>query len=176
MSVKSMLKNSMTSLVAGAALIAVTTTAQAEDIVDIAVEAKIFNSLILAAAAGGLADDLKGEGPFTVYAPTDEAFAALPEGTVETLFKPENRDQLVAILTYHVDDRRMLSSAIGTKRIPIKPLNTSSRLCMNWNKDGTLVIGDSTGVDANVIQADIVADNGIIHVVDKVLMPGNRRC
>lgn len=170
------LRKTLLGAVAGLATLTSASTASAEDIVDIAVGAGTFNSLILAAAAAGLADDLKGEGPFTVFAPNDDAFAALPEGTVENLLKPENRDQLISILLYHVDDRDLKSSDIGAKSIYIKPINTDFRFCASWGGDGTLTVTDSTGTAANVIAADIVADNGRIHVIDKVMIPGKVRC
>src|SRR5512138_11069 len=91
--------------------------AKAADIVDTAVSAGQFNTLVAAVKAAGLADTLKGEGPFTVFAPTDEAFAKLPEGTVENLLKPENKDQLVAILTYHVVPGKVMSSDIAGKKL-----------------------------------------------------------
>jgi uncharacterized surface protein with fasciclin (FAS1) repeats len=109
-----------------------------------------------------LVDTLKGEGPFTVFAPTDEAFAALPEGTVENLLRPENRDQLVAVLTYHVvsGDVRAADVAGLTEATTVQ--------------GGALAIDTSNGVrinDATVTQADVVCSNGVIHVIDKVLLP-----
>ncbi len=136
--------------------------AAAADIVDTAVAAGSFSTLAAALQAAGLVDTLKGEGPFTVFAPTDEAFAALPEGTVENLLLPENRDQLVAVLTYHVvsGDVRAADVAGLTEATTVQ--------------GGTLAIDTSNGVqinDANVTQADIVCSNGVIHVIDKVLLP-----
>ena len=113
--------------------------------------------------AAGLVEVLKGEGPFTVFAPTDEAFAALPAGTVETLLKPENKDQLVNILTYHVLPGKVMSAAIAGKSLEIKMVN-----------GGTAKIDATDGVQidaANVISADIEASNGVIHVIDAVILP-----
>jgi uncharacterized surface protein with fasciclin (FAS1) repeats len=136
--------------------------AASSDIVDTAVAAGSFSTLAAALQAAGLVDTLKGEGPFTVFAPTDEAFAALPEGTVENLLRPENRDQLVAVLTYHVvsGDVRAADVAGLTEATTVQ--------------GGALAIDTSSGVrinDATVTQADIVCSNGVIHVIDKVLLP-----
>jgi uncharacterized surface protein with fasciclin (FAS1) repeats len=133
------------------------------DIVDTAVAAGDFKTLATALTAAGLVDTLKGPGPFTVFAPTDEAFAKLPDGVVANLLKPENKDKLTAILTYHVvagkdlaKDVVLLSSVktLNGKDVPIKVV------------DGKVIVGD-----ANVIKADIEASNGVIHVIDTVLMP-----
>lgn len=137
--------------------------AQAADIVDTAVAAGSFDTLVAAVQAAGLVDTLKGEGPFTVFAPTDEAFAALPEGTVETLLKPENKDQLVAILTYHVVPAKVMSGDIAGKRAKVLTVQ-GDRLSVNA-KNGVKVN------DAKVVQADIEASNGVIHVVDAVILP-----
>ncbi|NOC82254.1 fasciclin domain-containing protein [Ruegeria sp. HKCCD6428] len=137
--------------------------AQAADIVDTAVAAGSFNTLVAAVQAAGLVDTLKGDGPFTVFAPTDEAFAALPEGTVETLLKPENKDQLVAILTYHVVPAKVMSGDIVGKRAKVLTVQ-GDRLSVNA-KNGVKVN------DAKVVQADIEASNGVIHVVDAVILP-----
>ncbi|TMV08825.1 fasciclin domain-containing protein [Ruegeria sediminis] len=134
-----------------------------QDIVDTAVSAGSFNTLVAAVQAADLVGTLKGEGPFTVFAPTDEAFAALPEGTVETLLKPENKDQLVAILTYHVVPAKVMSGDIAGKKAQVMTVQ-GDRLEVNA-RNGVKVEG------AEVIQADIVASNGVIHVVDKVLLP-----
>jgi uncharacterized surface protein with fasciclin (FAS1) repeats len=146
---------------------------KAKDIVDTAVGAGTFNTLAAALGAAGLVDALKGKGPFTVYAPTDDAFAALPEGTVETLLKPENKDQLTSVLLYHVDDRRLAAAMIPAGSNYFKPMLESERLCIMSTSDG-VKIADGTGETANVVMADITADNGVIHVIDKVLLPGKR--
>ena len=136
--------------------------AHTSDIVDTATEAGTFTTLLAAAEAAGLVETLKGEGPLTVFAPTDEAFAALPEGTVDNLLMPENKDQLVDILSYHVVDGAVMSSDL-TDGMEATALN-----------DGTLMIGTEGGVtvnDVNVVTPDIEASNGVIHVIDGVLMP-----
>lgn len=137
--------------------------AGAKDIVATAVEAGSFNTLVAAVQAAGLVDTLKGDGPFTVFAPTDAAFAALPEGTVENLLKPENKDQLIAILTYHVVPAKVMSGDIAGKKTDVLTVQ-GDRLSVNA-RNGVKVDG------ANVVSADIEATNGVIHVVDKVLLP-----
>lgn len=134
-----------------------------KDIVDTAVAAGSFKTLAAALGAAGLVDTLKGEGPFTVFAPTDEAFAKLPEGTVESLLKPENKAKLVDILTYHVVAGNVKSEA-AVKLDKATALNKKDiKLEV---KDGTLMLND-----AKVTKADIEASNGVIHVIDTVLMP-----
>ena len=138
--------------------------ANAADIVDTAVGAGSFTTLVSAVQAADLVEVLKGEGPFTVFAPTDEAFAKLPEGTVENLLKPENKEQLVALLTYHVVPGKTMSSDIAGKDVEATTVEGSP-----VEIDAT---GDSVMVDdATVVQADIEADNGVIHVIDAVIMP-----
>ncbi|MEO3415394.1 fasciclin domain-containing protein [Roseovarius sp. CAU 1744] len=146
---------------------------KAANIVDTAVEAGQFTTLAAALSAAELVDTLKGDGPFTVYAPTDEAFAALPEGTVETLLKPENKGQFTNILLYHVDDRKLTAEMIPSGQNYFKPILASERLCIIKSSSG-VAIADGTGEMANVVVANIMADNGVIHVVDKVLLPGER--
>ncbi|WP_170324795.1 fasciclin domain-containing protein [Ruegeria arenilitoris] len=148
---------------AAALALALPVKAQAADIVDTAVSAGSFNTLVAAVQAAGLVDTLKGDGPFTVFAPTDEAFAALPEGTVETLLLPENKEQLVEILTYHVVPAKVMSGDIAGKRAKVLTVQ-GDRLSVNA-KNGVKVN------DAEVIQADIEASNGVIHVVDTVILP-----
>jgi len=145
-----------------------TTTAAADnaagkDIVDTAVAAGKFNTLAAALKAAGLVDTLKGDGPFTVFAPTDEAFAKLPAGTVETLLKPENKEKLTQILTYHVVAGKAMSSDLkdGQKVSTVNGKNASVKI-----DGGKVMVGD-----ANVVKADIAASNGVIHVIDTVLMP-----
>jgi uncharacterized surface protein with fasciclin (FAS1) repeats len=141
-----------------------TTFAQMKsDIVDTAVSAGSFNTLVAAVKAAGLVDTLKSDGPFTVFAPTDEAFAALPSGTVENLLKPENKDTLVKILTYHVVAGKVMSADIAGKALSPETVEGS-----------TVDINATNGVmidGANVTTADIEASNGVIHVIDKVIMP-----
>jgi len=137
--------------------------AKASDIVDTAVSAGQFQTLVAAVKAAGLVEVLKGKGPYTVFAPTDEAFAKLPAGTIETLLKPENKDQLVAILTYHVVPAKVMSSDIAGKSAMVETIE-GSKLSIDAT-DGVMV--DS----AKVISADIEASNGVIHVIDTVVVP-----
>ncbi|WP_420841785.1 fasciclin domain-containing protein [Halomonas alimentaria] len=134
-----------------------------KDIVDTAVEAGQFETLVAAVQAADLVETLKGEGPYTVFAPTDEAFAALPEGTVESLLEEENRDQLQAILTYHVVSGKIMAedamAADSATTVQGQDLTITTM-------DGSVMIDDAT-----VIQADIETSNGVIHVIDSVLMP-----
>ncbi|MCB1498808.1 MAG: fasciclin domain-containing protein [Bauldia sp.] len=136
--------------------------AQAADIVDTAVDAGTFNTLVAAVKAADLVDTLKGAGPFTVFAPTDEAFAALPAGTVDDLLKPENKEKLVAVLTYHVVPGKVMSSDL-TDGMMAKTVEGA---------DVTIDLDNGVMVnDAKVVTADIAADNGVIHVIDKVILP-----
>lgn len=164
-----------TTRIAAAALTAaaLATGAKAASIVDIAASDDRFTTLVAAVSAAGLAETLSGPGPFTVYAPVDAAFAELPAGTVETLLKPENRGQLTDVLLYHVDDRKLTAEMIPNGSNYFKPLLTSQRLCIT-KAGGGVAIADGTGDSANVILANIRADNGVIHVIDKVLLPGTR--
>ena len=156
--------NAIKTFTAGALAFALSVSAaKAADIVDTAVAAGSFNTLVTAVKAAGLVDTLRGPGPFTVFAPTDEAFAKLPPGTLQNLLRPENRKQLVAVLTYHVVPGRILSKDLVGKKTMAKTV------------EGTQVSIDSTnGVrvdNANVVTADIVASNGVIHVIDAVIVP-----
>ena len=140
-------------------------TAKAANIVETAQAAGSFNTLLAAAQAAGLADALATGENLTVFAPTDEAFAKLPEGTVENLLKPENKDQLVAILTYHVVGRKLTSNMLPGPAIHVKTLNSADMLAIAKSHSGVTVD------NANVVTADIAADNGTIHVIDTVLIP-----
>jgi uncharacterized surface protein with fasciclin (FAS1) repeats len=133
------------------------------DIVDTAVAAGSFKTLAAALQAAGLIDTLKGKGPFTVFAPTDEAFAKLPPGTVEDLLKPENKQKLIAILTYHVVSGKVLAAQV-VKMSSAKTLNGES-LAISVN-GGTVMVDN-----AKVIKTDILCSNGVIHVIDSVLIP-----
>ena len=133
------------------------------DIVDTAVSAGQFNTLVAAVKAADLVTTLKGDGPFTVFAPTDEAFAALPEGTVENLLKPENKEQLISVLTYHVVAGKIMSSDIAGTTAMVESVQ-GSELDVNAT-NGVTVDG------ANVVTADIETDNGVIHVIDRVVLP-----
>lgn len=137
--------------------------AMESDIVDTAVSAGSFNTLVAAVKAAGLVETLRGEGPFTVFAPTDEAFAALPAGTVEDLLKPENKEKLVSILTYHVVPGKVLSTDLSGKTLDVSTVQGSS-----------VKINATAGVkvdSATVTAADIEASNGVIHVIDTVIIP-----
>ena len=148
---------------------------ETKNIVENAVNSADHKTLVAAVQAAGLVDTLQGDGPFTVFAPTDEAFAALPEGTVETLLKPENKDQLTKILTCHVVAADAMSDAI-MKMVdddkgahPVKTVGGCEFTAMY--KDGTVMIKDGQGNVANVTIADVKQSNGVIHVIDKVLLP-----
>ncbi|MDJ0857823.1 MAG: fasciclin domain-containing protein [Dinoroseobacter sp.] len=136
----------------------------AKDIVDIAIEAGSFTTLVAAVQAAGLVEALKGEGPFTVFAPTDDAFAALPAGTVEDLLKPENKDQLTAILTYHVVPAKVMSGDLSNNMTAATVEGTAVTI---MTEGGVKVDG------ANVVTADIEASNGVIHVIDAVILPNS---
>lgn len=163
-----------TVLAMGLLLVAAATTAVAghhknmekkaeKDIVDTAVAAGDFTTLAAALDAAGLVGTLKGEGPFTVFAPTDAAFAALPEGTVESLLKPENKDQLVSILTYHVVPGKVTSGDV---------VKLDSAATVNGQSVAIDASGGKVTVDgATVTAVDIAASNGVIHVIDQVILP-----
>lgn len=159
-------------IAAAAALTMFAGAAKANTIVDIAAADDRFSTLVAAVGAAGLAETLSGPGPFTVYAPLNDAFAALPEGTVETLLQPENKDQLTNVLLYHVDDRALQASDFAAGSNYYKPVLASERLCITSH--GGVSIADGTGDTANVVVANIQASNGVIHVIDKVLLPGTR--
>ena len=144
---------------------AVSFAGEKADIVDTAVAAGSFNTLVKAVQAADLVDTLKGEGPFTVFAPTDEAFAKLPAGTLETLLKPENKDKLAAILTYHVVAGKV-GAADVVKLKSAKTVNGES-VKIKANKKGVKVDG------ANVVKTDIWTSNGVIHVIDAVILPSD---
>lgn len=155
---KFLMATATTAMLAGAAMAQDATS----DIVDTAVAAGDFTTLVAAVQAAGLVDTLKSEGPFTVFAPTDAAFAALPEGTVDTLLMPENRDQLVSILTYHVVPGAVMSSDL-TEGMTAATVQGGD---VTFTLDGGAKVND-----ANITAADIAASNGVIHVIDTVIMP-----
>jgi uncharacterized surface protein with fasciclin (FAS1) repeats len=137
--------------------------AMEKDIVDTAVGAGKFETLVTAVKAAGLVETLKGKGPFTVFAPTDEAFAKLPKGTVEDLLKPENKAKLAAILTYHVIPGKVMAADIKGKKTNVKTVQGSD-----------LAVDATDGVkvnDATVTTADVATSNGVIHIIDTVVMP-----
>ncbi|MFK7874498.1 MAG: fasciclin domain-containing protein [Paracoccaceae bacterium] len=160
-----MLRKTLLSLTAVVALTGAAVAGSAKkDIVDTAAAAGGFDTLLAAATAAGLVDTLKGDGPFTVFAPTDAAFAALPEGTVDTLLMPENKDQLVAVLTYHVVPGKVMSTDL------------SDDMTAATVQGGDITIDLDSGVminDATVVSADIETSNGVIHVIDKVILPAD---
>ncbi len=133
------------------------------DIVDTAIAAGSFTTLVAAVQAAGLVETLKGAGPFTVFAPTDDAFKALPAGTVETLIKPENKDQLVKILTLHVLPGKVMAADVTGKTMSPKSVGGEE-----LHVDGTNGV---TVSGAKVVSADIACSNGVIHVIDKVILP-----
>lgn len=158
---------------ASLSVIGLSSVANANTIVDIASGDERFSTLVAAVSAAGLVETLQGPGPFTVYAPVNDAFAALPDGTVETLLQPENKDQLTSVLLYHVDDRKLTAEMIPNGSNYFKPVLSSARLCITKGGSG-VSIADGSGDRANVVIANIQADNGVIHVIDKVLLPGDR--
>jgi uncharacterized surface protein with fasciclin (FAS1) repeats len=134
-----------------------------KDIVDTAVSAGSFKTLVAAVTAADLAETLKGEGPFTVFAPTDDAFAKLPAGTVEDLLKPENKDKLKAILTYHVVSGKVMAKDVMT----LKEAKTVNGGMVMISMEADTVMVDN----AKVVHADVECSNGVIHVIDTVIMP-----
>lgn len=182
------MKTTLRSIAATAILLSGVSLAQAENpmvggaamyadknIVENAVNSADHTTLVAAVKAAGLVDTLMGEGPFTVFAPTNDAFAALPDGTVDTLLKPENKDQLTKVLTCHVVAADAMSSAImkmvdddgGTH-----PVETVGGCTLNVTyMSDKIMIEDETGGVANVTIADVDQSNGVIHVIDKVLLP-----
>ena len=159
-------KNMLKSIVLGALMLgmaATTVSSQSKDIVDTAVANGSFKTLAAALEAAGLVETLKGAGPFTVFAPTDAAFAKLPAGTVENLLKPENKDQLRRVLTYHVVSGKV-GSADVTKMRSAKAVSGDTLSVAV--KDGKVMINNAT-----VVTADVGASNGVIHVIDTVILP-----
>ena len=137
-----------------------------KDIVDTAVAAGDFETLVAAVKAAGLVETLKGDGPFTVFAPTDAAFAKIPKSTLQDLLKPENKDKLTAILTYHVVSGKVMAADV----VKITEAET-----VNGAKAPVKVVGDTVMIgDAKVVKTDIKTSNGVIHVIDTVLMPPSK--
>src|SRR4051812_31885538 len=151
-----------TVLLAGFMVLALSSAATAADIVDTAIAGK-FNTLVAAVKAAGLVDTLKGPGPFTVFAPTDEAFAKLPAGTLQELLKPENKAKLQSILKYHVISGKKISGDV-MKSNAAQTVQGSNLTIKTRN-------GDVMVNNAHVVKADVAADNGVIHVIDTVLLP-----
>jgi uncharacterized surface protein with fasciclin (FAS1) repeats len=156
-------------LVAAVAFVVPAFADDKKDIVDTAVGAGSFKTLAAALKAADLIDTLKGEGPFTVLAPTDEAFAKLPEGTVESLLKPENKEKLVAILKYHVIPGKALAADV-VKLDGQEVKTVQGEKAKIAVKDGTVTVDG-----AKVIKTDIEATNGVIHVIDSVILPPSAR-
>lgn len=141
----------------------IATEASEQTIVDIAASADSFKTLTAALKAADLVTVLEGEGPFTVFAPTDEAFAALPKGRLEELLKPENKEKLIEILTYHVVPGAVMSTDLKAGQVATVE-----------GSEVTIELGESVKVDdAQVVKADIQASNGVIHVIDQVILPSN---
>lgn len=153
-------------LILGVAIMALLLTteikAQDQNIVELAVGTESLSTLVAAVKAGDLVETLSGQGPFTVFAPTNDAFAALPEGTLDMLLKPENKDKLVAVLTYHVIGENVMSSDLkdGMKQKTVQGDKVKVDLT-----NGAMIN------DAKVVKADIKASNGVVHVIDKVILP-----
>ena len=147
-----------------------------KDIIDNAVNSKDHTTLVAAVKAAGLVDTLKGKGPFTVFAPTNAAFAALPAGTVDTLLRPENKGQLTGVLTYHVVAGGLDSAAIATMiasgggKATLKTVAGGTLTA--WMKGKDLILTDAKGRSAKVTISNVYQSNGVIHVVDSVLLPG----
>lgn len=141
--------------------------AQKKDIVELAVGNDNLSTLVAAVKAAGLVETLQGNGPYTVFAPTNEAFAKLPEGTVEMLLKPENKDKLVAVLTYHVVSGKVLSTDLknNMKAATVQ----GSKATIKLNK------GKAKVDNATVVAADVLASNGVVHVIDEVILPPSMR-
>lgn len=150
------------SLVAGA--FAASNASTDQTIVDIAAGNGNFTTLVAAVEAAGLVEVLSGEGPFTVFAPTDEAFAKLPAGTVEELLKPENKDKLIAVLTYHVVPGKVMYGDVQGKSLEATTVQGSTVMVDGTYKGPTIN-------EANIVSPDIVASNGVIHVIDEVILP-----
>jgi len=156
--------NAVKTITAGAVALALSmSVAKAADIVDTASAAGSFKTLVTAVKAARLVDTLKGKGPFTVFAPTDEAFAKLPNGTLDKLLKPQNKKQLVAILTYHVVPGKVMAKDLAGQKTMAKSVEGSE-----------IAVDATNGVkvdNAKVVKADIQASNGVIHAIDAVIMP-----
>ena len=158
------LKNFLAAGVIAAGTFVSAVAANASNLVETAVNAGQFKTLVAAVQAAGLGDALSAPGPFTVFAPTDEAFAKLPEGTLEDLLKPENREKLVAILTYHVVPGKVMSGDVVGKKLSVETLQ-GGELSVDAMSGGVMING------ATVTAADIEASNGVIHVIDRVVLP-----
>ena len=160
-----MFKFTTAAALAASILLPLSTQAQTKDIVTTAVEAGSFSTLAAALDAADLIGVLQGDGPFTVFAPTDEAFAKLPKGTLESLLKPENKKQLVSILTYHVVPGKVMAKDVKSGMVKTA---SGSSFKMKVSKKGVHVD------KAKVVATDVMADNGVIHVIDTVIIPKSK--
>ena len=167
MRIKNMLSTAALSALlvgAGAPMLAQSYSMESKlDIVETAIEAGSFQTLVAAVKAAGLVEVLQGEGPFTVFAPTDEAFAKLPAGTVEELLKPENKEKLVAVLTYHVVSGKVMAKDVAGIKYAKTVQGGSLKVSI---EDGTPMVDN-----AKIVATDIEASNGVIHVIDTVVLP-----
>ena len=163
--VKKVAWGTLAALVLSAVLARASAADQTKDIVDTAVAAGSFKTLATALEAAGLVDTLKGAGPFTVFAPTDEAFAKLPAGTLEMLLKPENKAKLQRILTYHVVAGKVMAADV----VKLRSAKAVSGDTMTINTTGGVMVDK-----ARVVKTDVVASNGVIHVIDAVILPNDK--
>ena len=163
-----MLKRTMLATVAGGVLMGLSAAAHAETIVEIAAGNDAFSTLVAAVQAAGLVETLSGDGPFTVFAPTNDAFAALPDGTVEDLLLPENIETLQAILTYHVVSGELMAADVlaATEGGPAEVETVNGAALTASVVDGAVMVDEAT-----VTSTDIVGSNGVIHVIDAVILP-----
>jgi len=157
--------NKIKTLLVAATTLIIAAQSQAGDIVDVAASNKSFKTLVAAVKAADLVKTLKSEGPFTVFAPTDEAFAKLPEGTLESLLKPENKKKLVSILTYHVVPGKVMAKDVKSGMVKTA---SGSSFKLKVGKKGVYVD------KAKVVATDVMADNGVIHVIDAVILPKSK--
>lgn len=157
--------NKIKTLLVAATTLIIAAQSQAGDIVDVAASNKSFKTLVAAVKAADLVKTLKSEGPFTVFAPTDEAFAKLPKGTLESLLKPENKQKLVSILTYHVVPGKIMAKDVKSGMVKTA---SGSSFKLKVGKKGVYVD------KAKVVATDVMADNGVIHVIDAVILPKSK--
>ena len=157
--------NKIKTLLVAATTLIIAAQSQAGDIVDVAASNKSFKTLVAAVKAADLVKTLKSEGPFTVFAPTDEAFAKLPKGTLESLLKPENKQKLVSILTYHVVPGKVMAKDVKSGMVKTA---SGSSFKLKVGKKGVYVD------KAKVVATDVMADNGVIHVIDAVILPKSK--
>lgn len=169
------LLSGVTAFAAGEKMVGGAAMYPSKTIVENASQSKDHTTLVAAVKAGGLVDTLNGKGPFTVFAPTNEAFAALPKGTVDNLLKPENKAQLDKVLTYHVvpgklDAKALMSDVkMGNGKAMLKTVEGDTLTVTD--KGGKLMVADASGHAANITIADVDQSNGVVHVIDKVLLP-----